>query len=185
MGLSGSPLSRYMRCRPLSRTSTSPTSLSTRKCFDTCGCATPRSATRSFTGRSPRARRSRISRRLGSATALNASVVVAALAMGRRYSYMGICQPKRTGVRFRLRPRLRPRLTPLREGDTVAGFLGDLTDESGGHRVESGDLCGVTTRKLLPDVVEIHRGLHLIEPHRALLQRRVHLADDRVVQRDR
>src|SRR5829696_10296873 len=84
MGLSAWPLSRYSRCRPSSRTSTAPTSRSTRRCLDTCGWARPRSETRSFTGRSPPARTSRICRRRGSATALNASVVVAARATAQR-----------------------------------------------------------------------------------------------------
>src|ERR671910_2473250 len=80
MGLSACPFSRYSRCRPSSRTSTAPTSRSTRRCLDTCGWASPSRRTRSFTGRSPPTRRSRICRRRGSATALNASAVVAALA---------------------------------------------------------------------------------------------------------
>src|SRR5688572_14473659 len=85
MGLSAWPLSRYSRCRPSSRTSTAPTSRSTRRCLDTCGWARPSSRTRSFTGRSPPVRRSRICRRRGSATALNASAVVAALAIVEHY----------------------------------------------------------------------------------------------------
>src|ERR671915_202992 len=85
MGLSACPFSRYSRCRPSSRTSTAPTSRSTRRCLDTCGWARPSRPTRSFTGRSPPARRSRIWRRRGSATALNASAVVAARATGRPF----------------------------------------------------------------------------------------------------
>src|SRR5688500_14638678 len=80
MGLRAWPLRRYSRCRPSSRTSTAPTSRSTRRCLDTCGWARPSSATRSLTGRSPPARTSRICRRRGSATALKASAVVAARA---------------------------------------------------------------------------------------------------------
>src|SRR5215467_5962691 len=95
MSLSGCPLRRYMRCRPSSRDVTRPTARSTRRCFDTCGCARSSSSTRSFTGRSPLASTSRISRRRGSATALNASAVVATLAMGQLYAYMGICQDAR------------------------------------------------------------------------------------------
>src|SRR5919198_586576 len=83
MGLSAWPLSRYSRWRPSSRTSTAPTSRRTRRCLDTCGWARPSSRTRSFTGRSPPARTSRSWRRRGSATALNASVVVAARATPR------------------------------------------------------------------------------------------------------
>src|SRR5665809_120016 len=52
-GLSAWPLSRYRRCRPSSRTSTAPTSRSTRRCLDTCGWASPSRGTRSLTGRSP------------------------------------------------------------------------------------------------------------------------------------
>src|SRR3954470_17063849 len=80
MGLRDAPFKRYLRCRPSSRTSTRPTSRSTRKCLETCGWASPSRTTRSLTGRSPPARTSRISRRRGSATALNASAVVAARA---------------------------------------------------------------------------------------------------------
>src|SRR5580765_270927 len=99
MGLSAGPLSRYSRRRPSSRTSTAPTSRSTRRCLDTCGWASPSSRTRSFTGRSPPARTSRISRRRGSATALKASAVVAARAMVRSYTDIGICQAARTPSR--------------------------------------------------------------------------------------
>src|SRR5262245_23124586 len=52
----------------------------------------PSACTRSLTGRSPPARTSRICRRRGSATALNASAVVAARAMPRLYVHIGICQ---------------------------------------------------------------------------------------------
>src|SRR3990170_5511597 len=74
-----------MRCRPCSRTSTSPTSRRTRRCLDTAGCASPSSSTRSFTGRSRSETTSRICRRRASATALNAPAVVAARAMAGRY----------------------------------------------------------------------------------------------------
>jgi hypothetical protein len=57
----------------------------------TCGWASPSARTSSFTGRSPPARASRICRRRGSATALNASAVVAARATQQSYPYMGIC----------------------------------------------------------------------------------------------
>src|SRR3954451_21263342 len=80
MGRNAAPLSRYRRNRPSSRASTRPTSRSTFRCLDTCGWPTPSDATRSFTGRSPPIRTSRISRRRGSATALNTSAVVAARA---------------------------------------------------------------------------------------------------------
>src|SRR5215469_9363601 len=45
------------------------------------------------TGRSCNARNARMSRRRGSATALNVSEVVEARGMRPIYSYMGICQP--------------------------------------------------------------------------------------------
>src|SRR5229473_2765188 len=92
MGLSAWPFSRYSRCRPSSRTSTAPTSRRTRRCLDTCGWASPSTRTMSFTGRSPPARTSRICRRRGSATALNASAVVAARAMGKSYTHIGMYQ---------------------------------------------------------------------------------------------
>src|SRR5438270_2599588 len=69
-----------------------PTVRSTVRCLDTCGCATPNSSTRSPTERTRCARRSRISRRRGSAIALNASDVVAALATPASYSHIGIRQ---------------------------------------------------------------------------------------------
>src|SRR5215218_7525747 len=100
MGLSARPLSRYSRCRPSSRTSTAPTARSTRRCLDTCGWASPSTRTRSFTGRSPPARTSRISRRRGSATALNASVVVAARATIESYTHIDICQAPRSAARY-------------------------------------------------------------------------------------
>src|ERR671911_2691437 len=75
-----------------SRTSTAPTSRSTRRCLDTCGWASPSSATRSLTERSPRASTSRIARRRGSATALNASAVVAARAIAELYADISIRQ---------------------------------------------------------------------------------------------
>src|SRR3954447_19562386 len=65
--------------------------------------ASPSTPTSSLTGRSPPARTSRISRRRGSATALNASAVVAARAMRSiiyRYRNMS-----RTRVRARQNPR--------------------------------------------------------------------------------
>src|SRR5918995_6604772 len=92
MGLSAWPFSLYRRCRPCSRTSTAPTARSTRRCLDTWGWASPSRRTRSFTGRSPPARTSRICRRRGSAPALKASAVVAARAMRASYTYIDICQ---------------------------------------------------------------------------------------------
>src|SRR5678816_4782605 len=68
-------------CLPLRLTLTSPTSRNTRRCFETEGCSKPSLLTMSPTGRSPCARNSRISRRRGSATALNPSEVVDARAM--------------------------------------------------------------------------------------------------------
>src|SRR5688572_27385454 len=98
MGLSALPLSRYNRCRPASRTSTAPTCRSTRRCFETCGWASPSCATSSFTGRSPPARTSRICRRRGSATALNASAVVATRAMDELYIPISVYVKWRDGT---------------------------------------------------------------------------------------
>src|SRR5215472_10581230 len=52
-----------------------------RRCFDTDGCGSPSAPTMSLTGRSSAARKARMSRRRGSAMALNGSDVVAARAM--------------------------------------------------------------------------------------------------------
>ena len=80
-------------CLPLRLTLTSPTSRNTRRCFETEGCSKPSLLTMSPTGRSPSARNSRISRRRGSATALNPSEVVDARAMHEIiYSDIGMCQ---------------------------------------------------------------------------------------------
>jgi hypothetical protein len=57
---------------------TRPTSRSTRRCFETDGCASTRASTMSETGCSSAARKLRIARRWGSATALNTSELVAA-----------------------------------------------------------------------------------------------------------
>src|SRR5438045_6564546 len=78
--------------RPSRRTVTSPTSCRTRKCLETEGCSKPREATISPTGRSSRAKKLRISRRRGSATALKASEVVEARGMVQIYTHIGICQ---------------------------------------------------------------------------------------------
>src|SRR5712692_187426 len=71
--------------RPSRRTLTRPTSNNTRRFFETDGCSSPSESTISPTGRSCRAIKFRISRRRGSATALNTSEVVAALAMAQQY----------------------------------------------------------------------------------------------------
>src|SRR5215203_5697163 len=135
MGLSAWPLSRYSRCRPSSRTSTTPTSRSTRRCLDTCGCARPRRRTRSLTGRSPEARASRISRRRGSATALNASAVVAARATPTSYTHIGISatrseSPERGDAHRRARSQAaiiaRPERTESLMSDLVAIAYPDL-----------------------------------------------------------
>jgi hypothetical protein len=52
--------------------------LRTRRCLETLGCSKPSVVTMSPTGRSCRARKERIARRRGSATALKASEVVEA-----------------------------------------------------------------------------------------------------------
>jgi pyrroloquinoline quinone biosynthesis protein B len=92
-------------CLPLRRTRTSPTSLSTRRCFDTDGCSMPSLTTSSPTGDSAAAKKSRISRRRGSATALKASEVVVARATKRNiYSDIGICQGRKRGKKNRDQP---------------------------------------------------------------------------------
>src|SRR3954471_18241890 len=86
-------LVRYSLCRPLRRTCTRPTSRSTRRCLETDGWSSLIRPTMSPTGSSLTTSRPRISLRRGSATALNTSEVVAALAMKRTlHSHMGICQ---------------------------------------------------------------------------------------------
>src|SRR5229473_3353870 len=72
-------------CRPSRRTLTRPTSSKTRRCFETDGCSSPSESTISPTGRSCSAIKFKISRRRGSATALNASEVVAARAIPAHY----------------------------------------------------------------------------------------------------
>ena len=94
IGCSTGPLTRYQRCRPSLRTSTTPTCRSTARCLDTCGWLRPSRSTSSFTVTSPVPMASRRSRRLASATALNASVVVGVRAMSPLYSDMGICQAR-------------------------------------------------------------------------------------------
>jgi len=94
-GRIASALVRYSICLPLLRTRTNPTRRSTFKCFDTEGCSMRNRTTRSPTGNSPPASKSKISRRRGSATALKASEVVAARAMSKNiYSDIGICQQR-------------------------------------------------------------------------------------------
>src|SRR5215471_9093750 len=78
--------------RPSLRTSTRPTSSSTRRCLETEGWGRPRPSTISPTARSCATRKLRMSRRRGSATALKPSEVVAARDMGSLYSHIGICQ---------------------------------------------------------------------------------------------
>src|SRR5438309_12092802 len=56
------------------------------------GCVILSARASSLTGRSRPFRRARIRRRCGSATALNASDVVAARAIGQIYVHIGICQ---------------------------------------------------------------------------------------------
>src|SRR5262249_757997 len=100
-GRIASPFVRYIMCLPFRRTRTNPTSRSTFRCFDTEGCSSPMRTTRSPTGSSALARCSRISRRRGSATAFNEYDVVAALAIQKIYSYIGICQAKRFSAQQR------------------------------------------------------------------------------------
>src|SRR6266568_7588099 len=60
-----------MRCCATARTSTSPASLRTRRCLETCGCRRPSCATISPTARGLRRSSSTIWSRFGSARALN------------------------------------------------------------------------------------------------------------------
>src|SRR6202030_195834 len=77
---------------PSRRTATRPTSFRTRRCLETLGCSKPSAVTMSPTGRSWRARKERIARRRGSATALKASELVEARGMEPIYTHIGICQ---------------------------------------------------------------------------------------------
>src|SRR3954465_12148017 len=91
MGFSARPLTRYTRKSPSSRTSTRPPPRRTLRVLEPCGWPRPSRTTRSPTGRSPSINASRMSRRRGSATALNTSAVVAARAMHHivyRYRYV-------------------------------------------------------------------------------------------------
>src|SRR5258708_9966631 len=78
--------------RPSRRTVTRPTSFKTRRCLETEGCSSDKASTIWLTVRSSEARKDRMSRRRGSATALKASEVVEARGMGRIYTHIGICQ---------------------------------------------------------------------------------------------
>src|SRR3954447_6401535 len=88
--------SRYSRRRPCARHRTRPTSLSTRRCFDTWGWDIERSFTIVPTAFSPAIKASRMSRRSSSAIALKTSDVVDALATPSTYSTIGICQDRLT-----------------------------------------------------------------------------------------
>ena len=83
---------RYSRRRPSARHVTSPTSLSTRRCFDTWGWDIERSSTIVATAFSPVINASRISRRRTSAIALKTSDVVEERATAPTYSVIGIYQ---------------------------------------------------------------------------------------------
>src|SRR5882762_6369621 len=78
--------------RPSRRAVTRPTSFKTRRCLETEGCSRDKASTIWLTVRSSKARKDRISRRRGSATALKASELVEARGMGRIYTHIGICQ---------------------------------------------------------------------------------------------
>src|SRR6266404_324191 len=78
--------------RPSRRADTRPTSFKTRRCLETEGCSRDKASTIWLTVRSSKARKDRMSRRRGSATALKASEVVEARGMGRIYTHIGICQ---------------------------------------------------------------------------------------------
>src|SRR5205823_79474 len=163
MGLRDWPLTEYIRCRPSSRTPTSPTSLSTRRCLETNGCARPISLTRSFTGRSPPERTSRICRRRGSATALNASAVVAARAMIELYAYMGICQglscSKPIAHRYRYEPRRHGPPRPFLITDSRAPGS-EVCDEAW---TDLGRVLAAPTRGCVAhDVFGVERGLYVL-----------------------
>src|SRR5882762_1529292 len=83
--------------RPSRRTVTRPTSFKTRRCLETEGCSRERASTIWLTVRSSKARKDRMSRRRGSATALKASEVVEARGMRQIYTHIGICQEKLFG----------------------------------------------------------------------------------------
>jgi hypothetical protein len=93
MGCNTGPFTRYQRRRPSVRTDTNPTVRSTARCFDTWGWLSPSRSTRSPTVASFVPRASSSARRLPSATALNASVVVGRRATTTSYSHMSMCQP--------------------------------------------------------------------------------------------
>ncbi len=84
--------SRYRRKGPAVVTETIPTFFNTLKCLETAGWGSARPCTNSPTGFGlPPAKRLIISRRRGSAIALNTSLVVAALATLGSYSHISIC----------------------------------------------------------------------------------------------
>src|SRR5215217_6012370 len=92
---------RYMVRRPSRLTVTRPTSRSTCRCFETEGCASSSASAMSLTERSSAAMNSRMSRRRGSAIALNGSEVVAARGMGPLiYSVTGISQVRLISTRI-------------------------------------------------------------------------------------
>src|SRR3954471_11416798 len=169
MGLSAGPLSRWTRCRPASRTSTAPTSRSTRRCLETWGWASPSAPTSSLTGRSPPARTSRISRRRGSATAVNASAVVAARAMHSiiyRYGNASSRAERRGAAQDRLRAAVDVRLrrAPVRDRDAhrraalparAAGPARALGLHGSGHRIRGAVVVAEAEEDLVEhDVVE-------------------------------
>src|SRR3954464_15781702 len=96
-----SALVRYMVRRPSRLTVTRPTSRSTCRCCETDGCASSSASAMSLTERSSAAINSRMSRRRGSAIALNGSDVVAARGMGPFiYSVTGISQVRLISARI-------------------------------------------------------------------------------------
>ena len=92
IGCSRSGSSLYSRRRPSARARTSPTSLRTRRCFETWGCDSARSSTIAPTAFSPPTSTSRIARRGASAIALKTSAVAAERATVSIYSHIGMCQ---------------------------------------------------------------------------------------------
>ena len=80
---------RYKRRWASARTSTSPASRRTRRCFDTAGWLSRSAATRSPTGRSSSRSRSRIRRRFGSAMTSNTALSM----LSQLYSCQAIYAP--------------------------------------------------------------------------------------------
>ena len=113
-GFRAAGLTRYRRCRPSFRQRTRSTVRSTPRCLDTWGWGSFSRSTISPTAASPLERDRRMSRRLASAMALKASVVVAALATATSYVDIGMCQADEAAG-------IQAPVVPSKEGDGAAG----------------------------------------------------------------